>query len=337
MKIFGLFLCAVCLACAAIDGTVHNGTTGKVQSGATVTLYKLSQNGLEQVESVKSDAQGAFRIESDLKGPRLIQTAYDGVTYNHMLPPGSPESGLSLDVYNASKRPGAAAIAQHMILLEPVRGELLVSETFVFQNDGKTTYNDPDGGTVKFFLPPAAKGVMQVNATAPQGMPIRRAADKTSTPDVYKVDFPIKPGETHIDVAYSLPFATGGTFASKVLHKDGATRLVVPAGVTVTGDGVEFFTKEPRTQASVYDVKSPSYTVQVAGTGSLRRPEAEAEDAGDSGPSFEQIQPKVYGNMTWILALTLTILALGFVLLYRTQLPKEAAAPPKEKNERRRG
>ena len=120
-----------------------------------------------------------------------------------MLPPGSPESGVSLDVYNASKRPGAAEIAQHMILLEPVRGELLVSETFVFQNDGKTTYNDPDGGTLKFFLPPAAKGAMQVNATAPQGMPIRRAADKTGDTDVYKVDFPIKPGETHIDVTYT--------------------------------------------------------------------------------------------------------------------------------------
>src|SRR5258705_8867464 len=136
---------------------------------------------------------------------------------------------------------------------------------------------------------------MQVNATAPQGMPIRRAADKTSTPDVYKVDFPIKPGETHIDVAYSLPFATPGTFASKVLHKDGATRLVVPAGVTVTGDGVEAVGVEPRTQASIFNVKSPEYKIQVAGTGTLRRAEPEADDGAESGPSFEQIQPKVYG------------------------------------------
>ncbi len=225
-----------------------------------------------------------------------------------------------------------------MILLEPVRGELLVSETFVFQNDGKTTYNDPDGGTLKFFLPPEAKGAMQVNATAPQGMPIRRAADKTAAANVYKVDFPIKPGESHIDVTYAMPFATGGTFASKVLHKDGATRLVVPAGVTVTGEGITAVGVEPRTQAAIFDVKSPEYKIQVAGTGTLRRAEAaEADDGADSGPSFEQIQPKVYGNMTWILALTLTILALGFVLLYRAQLPKQAAVPPKEKNERRRG
>ena len=40
--------------------------------------------------------------------------------------------------------------------------------------------------------------------------------------------------------------------------------------------------------------------------------------------------------MTWILALTFTILALGFVLLYRAQRPK-APSPAKEKNERRRG
>ena len=57
-----LFLCLVSLASGAIDGTVTNRTTGKPQPGATVTLYKLSQAGLESIESVKSDAAGKFRI-----------------------------------------------------------------------------------------------------------------------------------------------------------------------------------------------------------------------------------------------------------------------------------
>ena len=77
-------------ASAAVDGVVMNRTTDKPQPGATVTLYKLGQNGLESVESVKSDAAGKFRIDQNLQGPRLVQTAYDGVTYNHMLPPNAP-------------------------------------------------------------------------------------------------------------------------------------------------------------------------------------------------------------------------------------------------------
>src|SRR5882762_7821427 len=97
-------LLALSIAAAAVDGTVTNRTTGKPQPGATVTLYKLGQNGLESVESVKSDAAGKFRIDQDLQGPRLLRTAYDGVTYNHMLPPRAPTTGLSLDVYNAIKQ-----------------------------------------------------------------------------------------------------------------------------------------------------------------------------------------------------------------------------------------
>src|SRR5436190_23369185 len=91
-------LLAICaqLASAAVDGTVTNRTTGKPQPGATVTLYKLGQNGLESIESVKSDAAGKFRIDQNLKGPRLLQSAYDGVTYNHMLPPNALETGVAL-------------------------------------------------------------------------------------------------------------------------------------------------------------------------------------------------------------------------------------------------
>ncbi len=336
MKTIGVFFAAAVLAFGAIDGTVHNETTGKVQPGATVTLYKLSENGLEQVESVKTDAQGNFRIQAAQKGPRLLQSAYDGVTYNHMLPPGAPESGVSLQVYNSSKQPGGAAVDQHMVLLEPVRGELMVSETLVYKNAGKTTYNDPDGGTIKFFLPPAAKGTVQVNGTAPQGMPIRRAADKTAKPDIYKVDFPIKPGETRIDITYTMPFVSPGTFEGKVLQKGGATRIVAPAGVTLTGTGITSLGAEPRTKASIYNVDGAEYKIEIAGTGALRRGQSEAEEAPNEGPSIEQIPPKIYGNMKWIMALALSILALGFVLLYRTQVAGESAAPAKGKNERRR-
>src|ERR1017187_10432020 len=56
---------------AAVDGTVVNKTTGQPQSGATVTLYKLGQAGMESVESVKSGAQGKFHIDQTPQGPHL--------------------------------------------------------------------------------------------------------------------------------------------------------------------------------------------------------------------------------------------------------------------------
>lgn len=304
-------------ALAAVDGTVTNKTTGQPQSGATVTLYKLGQAGMESVESVKSGAAGKFHIDQTPQGPHLIQTAFDGVTYNHMLPPGSDTSSVSLEVYNSSKQPGAARIARHFVIFQPSGAQMSVNEGFIFRNDGQTTYNDPDGGTLKFFLPVAAKGIAQVKATAPQGMPIDRAADKTSQPNIYKVDFPIKPGETEMQVTYLLPYNNGAAYEGKVLFKtEEPTLLVVPDGITLTGEGLESKGQEPRSKASVFSVKTAEYKVQIAGAA----PVASSDSDSDSGPSLEEVAPKVLQqNMKWILALALAILALGFVLLYRAQ------------------
>src|SRR5258708_3331750 len=126
---------------AAVDGTVTNKTTGKPQPGATVALYKLGGSGMEAVESVKSDAQGKFSMPNRTpQGPHLIQTAFDGVTYNHMLPPGTPATGLNLEVYNASKKHGDAKVAQHIILFEPTGSELAVSESIIYGKESKQTY-----------------------------------------------------------------------------------------------------------------------------------------------------------------------------------------------------
>jgi len=105
---------------AAVTGTVINATTGKPQAGATVGLNKLAQqNGIELIDQAKSDAEGKFTIATNpTGGPHLIRTAFDGVTYNHMLPPGSPTTGLTLQVYTASKNPGEAKVAQGCILLQ---------------------------------------------------------------------------------------------------------------------------------------------------------------------------------------------------------------------------
>jgi len=333
----------VSLSFAAVDGTVVNQTTGKPQGGATVTLYKLGQAGPEQIESVKSSADGSFHIAQDAPGPgpRLVQAAYQDVTYNHMLPPGSPANNITVDVYNSSKQPGDAKVDQHVVIFEPARGQLMVAEWYMFRNGGKITYNDVEGGTLRFYLPPSAGGAVQVNATAPQGMPVPQAAEKTATPNVYKVAFAIKPGETRIDINYHVPFTAPGAFEGKILYKGGPTRLVAPSGVTIKGDNIQPIGQEPKTQATIYDLKGNDFKAEISGAGSL-----EAENAGEDsgGASYEQIPPRVYGKMTWILALTFGILTLGFILLYRARVPETAQAAAREtrnpaakgKNERRR-
>jgi hypothetical protein len=333
MRAAALLLLSAAAALGAIDGTVVNQTTGQPQPGATVSLFRLGQGGMESLETVKTDAQGRFAFAKDEPGSALVQAVFEGVTYSHMLQPGAPRAGVTVPVYSAALK-ADAQVTQHMMLFEPTGDSMMVSETYIFNNTGKTTWHDPDGGTLRVYLPPASKGIVQVNATAPQGMPIRRTAEKTGQPNIYKIAFPIKPGESRIDLTYLVP--AGAPFDGRILFGgEGPTRLVAPSGVTLKGEGIEALGQEPRTQATIYSIKSKQFKIEIAGTGTLRQPES--EPAAGEGPRIEQVMPRLYGGIVsssglgqklnsvkWILVLCLAILTLGFVLLYRAGAPAHA-------------
>lgn len=315
MNRLALLLALASAALAAVDGTVVNRTTGKPQPGVVVTLYRLGGAGMQPVKTVKTDARGAFRVEHQLEGPHLLQAIYDGVVYNRMLQPGSPSSGLELDVYNASAKPSGAKVAQHMVLLEPLGGVLHVSESVIFNNSGNLTYNDPANGTLRVFLPETVRGAPRVTITAPQGMPVERSAVATKTPNVYKIDFPVKPGETRFDLTYVLPMPESKTFRGKVLHDGAAVRLVAPRGVTLKGANVREIGREPTTQAAVYQVDGKDYSVEIEGAGQLGSG-GEAEQGG-GGRGIQTIPARLYDQVWAILGLAFLILLLGFILLYR--------------------
>jgi hypothetical protein len=89
----------------------------------------------------------------------MVRVEIDKVTYNHMMPPGTPTTGIAVDVYNASKRqPADVKVSKHMILFQPGGGQMTVNETYLVNNTGKTTWFDPAAGTLPFYLPAAAAG-----------------------------------------------------------------------------------------------------------------------------------------------------------------------------------
>ena len=336
---------AAVLANAAVDGVVTNATSGKPQAGATVTLFQPTAQGPQFIDSVKTDAQGKFQITKEAPpspGPLLLQAVYGGVQYNKMLPPGTPTTGVEIPVFESSKKQGDAKIDQHMILLEPSSdGNVQVSESYVFKNDGKTTWNDPDNGTLQFALPALAQGKVEVNALAPGGLPLRKAPDPGSKPNTFKLDFPIKPGESRVDLQWSMPFRSPGIFENQILARGGNTRLIAPVGVTFKGDGLQNLGQEPRTQATIWGITGPVLKFAVEGTGTLSDPSAGGQGGQSSGggqPSLQMNLPKLYGMASgaaslftavmavkWVLGSVLGMLILGFVILYRKGNPLPSA------------
>ena len=333
----GAILLLAATASAAVTGTVFNKTTGKPQPGATVALNKLGQQlGIEMIDQAKSGPDGSFTINQDIGGsgptPYLIRAAYDGVTYNLMIPPGSPTTGLKVEVYNASKQPGAAKVSKHMVLFQPGGGQMTVNETYLFDNPGQTAWNDPGTGTLHFFLPAAAAGKVQAQVTGPGSMPIGAPTAKTAKPDVYEIDYPVKPGETRFDLTYQVPYTEGAPYEGKIVTKDENTYLIVPNGVNIAGEGLNDLGQEPKTQAHLYGFSGASYNVQLTGNAAPTASASEA-DASEERPQIEQIMPRLYGKVVPILGVAFGILALGFALLYRAH----GTVPAKESNERGRG
>lgn len=324
MRALAGLLVAAALALGAVDGTVVNQTTKKPQPGAMVILFRLGQQGPEPIANAVSDAQGRFAFAQDVAGgPHLIEANHGGVNYSLMLPPGRATTGLEVNVYNSSRSPGQAKVSQHMILLEPTGQRLNVSETFLLENPGETTWQDAARGAVRFWAPEAVTESVRVMAESPNGVPVQRTADKAGGPGEFKVNFPVKPGETRVDVSYSLPF-TSGAYSGRSLMPEAPLRLVVPVGVTLAGEGLKSLGAEPSTGAAIYEVSGAAFKVEIQGAGSLRAAAME-EEGEDEGSALTQILPRVYDRLALILVPLFLALAFGFILLLRSGTAPEPA------------
>jgi hypothetical protein len=318
------FICVYSrLTFAAVDGTVINRTTGQPAPGTILQLVQPGQGGLQTLASAKTDAEGKFSFDKDPQGPMLVQAIFSGVLYTKVVMPGAPRNGLEVDVFQSTNKPGTAKVSQHFIVLQPGSSEMAVSEGILYQGDPKLTYNDAANGSFRFYLPPEANGKVNVTINAAGGMPIQRPAQKTNQANVYKVDYPIKPGETRFDLNYTVPIASPLIFSSKILHTEGLSDLVIPTGVTVKGDDIELAGQEPKTQASIYRIKGNEFKVTVEGVGSLQ-PQAEASGAEDDNgaPTIQEVKPRIYDQLYLILGIAFATLAAGSVVLYRSSAKK---------------
>ncbi len=324
---------------AAVTGTVINGTTDAPQAATTVTLYKFGQGGMEPVTSAKTDAQGQFTIDQNPAGPgpAMLRVEIDNVTYNHMLPPGTPTTGVTVTVYNATRQPRAVKISKHMLLFQPSPGgPMTVNETFLLENSGKTTWVDPVNGTLRFYLPAAAQDKVEATGAAPDGLPVPIPTGETAAPQVYAAKFEIKPGETRIDLTYIVPYTAGTAYSGTIPSHDENTYLVAPEGVTLEGAGLEDLGEEPRSHAHIFGLRASTYRIKLTGAAAPSAAEPAADSGADSqdsgGSQISVIPPRVNAKAPLIVGLALAILGLGFALLYRAHPPAA-----KESDERGRG
>ncbi len=324
-RIVAVVLAGAGVARAAIEGVAHNGTTGRPQAGIEVTLLKLEQ-GMTPVGTTRTDARGKFRFAQAVAADNLMLRAeFEGVAYTERVPSGARAGDISVTVYGAVEATASVpAPDQHVVLVEPAGEEMVVNESFLYNNQARppVTYVASKRGTLRFFLLPGAKGIVQVSATGPAGMPLRSSADKTAEAGVYEVNFPIKPGESRIDLTYLVPYKPPQEFSVRNLYSGVMTRLAAPIGVTLAGEGLQSLGAEPKTKATIFDAgRGALARLTISGEGRLAR-SSEGEDGG--GEDISVRPAAVDEKLVWILAIAAGILAVGFYGLYTA---KPGAAP----------
>jgi hypothetical protein len=271
---------------------------------------------MQAIATSVSDANGKFSIDHELPPPpALLQADYKGVTYTQVQPPGRPATGIQFQIYeSAAKAPEAMQMA-HLIMIEPGANALEISETFLIRNESSTTFQDPANGTAQFYPPKTAGDKVQVSVTPPTQMTISRQAVKGAKPGEFKIDYPVRPGETRYDMHYTLP--KSDTFSQKVVESKRPTTIVTPLTVRLTGEGIKEMGVEEQVQARLYQVTAGAFNVTIEGTGTIRERQGNSPEEDPGQPKTTEIMAKVYDRMYWILGLTFGIMALGGTLLFR--------------------
>ena len=315
------------VAWGAIHGRVYNGTSGNFVPRVPVTLIEIGgSQGMAPVDEVYTGADGSFAFDRVLGGGdgqpvhAMLRVEFEGVSYSRIIAPGAPTDDVQITVYSVAEGEELKPRV-HGLLLEPREGEILINEFFSFSNETQPprTFRDPDRGALRFHLTKEARSSLQVRTTGPAGMPLRGAASDTSEEDVYSVDFALKPGENHIELTYRVPHTEGGSYRGRLLYDGLATNVVVPSGVTVESEGLVSLGEHPEIRSPIFQIPSArEFEISISGQGRLRR--SGPAGAPDS-PEIEVAPAPVAQELTWLLAITGAILAIGFFRLFGSKLP----------------
>ena len=322
-------------ALGVVKGQVVNATIGRPAAGVALTLSSF-RDGMTPLEETVSDSDGSFSFSKELPSVSgrqpfagAIRAEQDGVFYTEILSSDDPLDNVVITVHSTSETDLPEPNIR-LVILEPSGEEMNVREIYMFANDSDppVTYSSEDG-TLRFHLPESAQGEVDVSGEGPAGMPLPSSALPTAESGIYKVDFPLKPGQNTITLNYRVAHEENIPFTLRSVYDGVETRLAAPEGVSVSGSDLTSFGEHPETRASIYSV-APKAAVElrVEGQGQLRAPETPATGA----PAQISIEPApIAKELFWILGISVLIFGLGFYHLLKSTLPDGRGVAQREK------
>jgi hypothetical protein len=296
--VFSLALAST--AAQTLSGTVTNGTTNKPAVGDEVILINLT-TGMEIAANTKVDENGKFRFKlTGGAGPHLIRAVHQGVTYHQFAPPGT--NSVDVQVYDVATKVTGLSLTADVIRFQADSGTMQGVRLFVVNNTSSPARTQMNDHNFEFYLPAGAK-VLQVQAQAPNGQPISAEAVPQPEKNRYAIAFPLRPGETHFQLEFTLPYTGEIKFDPKPLYPAEHFVVVIPktmefkAASPPTFESVKDPTKGDNTMEVAKQTKAgQSLTFTLKGNGMIAEPPAEAASSAGQPQDQPQAQPQPSGQ-----------------------------------------
>ena len=306
-----------------LNGTVINRTTGKPEPNVALDILSPTA-GMAELASISSDAQGHFSVTKDSIGtaPILIRATFHDVSFNTFAPPGRPS--VDVEVFDISKDPKTISVASHVIIFDPQENHLVDAEEYTVQNSSQpvVAYFRSEGN-FDFSIPESGK-LTQVSTVGAMGMAVAQASIDKGKGHL-AIAYPFRPGQTNVRLSYDLPYANNSASIQLPTTYPGAKLLVVvPPGVTVSGDGLVsagqeqgmmVYTHEPLPAKGVLIVNLsgvPSAPSQGADQG---QPQLQEGNSRQGGPEVIAAPSRLDGFKWYIFGGLAALFAMGAFLL----------------------
>ncbi len=256
-----------------ITGQIVNGTPGgTVLANSSVLLHAWDQERETVMLGGTADSSGKFRFDNvPIQDGWVfaVMLNYQNMTFLSTPAEAKPETKtltLPLTIYESTTDSSTVSVSQIHTFLDFVPGKLTVGEIYILSNSGDRAVigglklANGKTATLQFALP---EGAQEVNFEDED--PNRFII----TPGGFADTGSINPGKgtTRVTVTYSLPYASGMTFAHKVNQPTESVNVLLrtDSGVTAAGDEVSLLTTRTMQTGETFNV----YTTNSRSAGTL--------------------------------------------------------------------
>jgi len=204
-------------AAQTLTGKLKNSTTAKPSAGDEVVIFKLGR-GMEELGRTKTDAAGQFSFKlDDAQAPHLVRAIHQGVTYHRVALPGT--TSVAIQVCDVAKRVEGIQVVVDIMRIQKAQDHILVTRDFGVRNTSNPPRTQMNEHNLEFYVPDRAHIISDsATATSENGNPLKSAPVPEREKNRYSFTFPLRPGFTHFEVAYELPYSGSANLDPKSIY-----------------------------------------------------------------------------------------------------------------------